>query len=213
MKPGQQLVVVTDGIIEAVGEEGRFGERRLRAELDGVASPAIATQKLEGALHAFTAGRLEDDAAIIAVAPGPRGARAGRRPRIASWSSGFSRVSTGAMPRRSRRSATQAWSSSRSAPPRRWAAPPPTSARTACTTTSRDVEQVWEDLRIAPKLVERRGDVLLVRGRVYARSRELGIRDMPVAWIWDVADGHFVRGEVFIDPEQAVLRLAGGLSR
>jgi hypothetical protein len=31
---------------------------------------------------------------------------------------------------------------------------------------------------------------------------------MPIAWIWDVTDGNFVRGEVFIDPQQAVLRLA-----
>ncbi len=70
-----------------------------------------------------------------------------------------------------------------------------------------DVEEVWEELRISPKRVERRGDSLLVRGRVYARSRELGIRDMPIAWIWDVAGDRLVRGEVFIDPEQAVLRL------
>ena len=71
-----------------------------------------------------------------------------------------------------------------------------------------DVEKAWEELRISPKSVERRGESLLVRGRVYARSRELGIRDMPIAWIWEVGDGRFVRGEVFIDPEQAVLRLA-----
>jgi ketosteroid isomerase-like protein len=30
---------------------------------------------------------------------------------------------------------------------------------------------------------------------------------MPVAWIWDVEDGRFVRGEVFRDPEEAVRRL------
>ena len=57
-------------------------------------------------------------------------------------------------------------------------------------------------------MIERRGGSLLVRGRVYVRSRELGIRDIPTAWIWDVADGRFVRGEVFRDPEQAALRLA-----
>ena len=72
----------------------------------------------------------------------------------------------------------------------------------------RDVERAWEELQITPNVIERRGDSLLVRGRVYARSRELGIRDMPVAWIWDLADGRFIRGEVFPDPEQAVLRLA-----
>lgn len=71
-----------------------------------------------------------------------------------------------------------------------------------------DVATVWEELLITPSLVERRGDSLLVRGRVYARSRELGIRDVPVAWIWEVRDGCVVRGEVFPDPEQAVARFA-----
>lgn len=71
-----------------------------------------------------------------------------------------------------------------------------------------DVAQVWEELQITPSEVERRGDLLLVRGRVYARSRELGIRDVPVAWIWGVRDGRFVRGEVFTDPQQAGQRFA-----
>lgn len=69
-----------------------------------------------------------------------------------------------------------------------------------------DVEQFWEELLITPGRVERRGDRLLVLGRVFVRNRELGIRDMPVAWIWQVEDGLFVRGEVFADPDQAVGR-------
>lgn len=69
-----------------------------------------------------------------------------------------------------------------------------------------DVGEVWEELRIAPNEIEARGDSLLVHGRAYARSRELGIRDVPVAWIWGVRGGRFVRGEVFPDPEQADLR-------
>jgi ketosteroid isomerase-like protein len=68
-----------------------------------------------------------------------------------------------------------------------------------------DVATVWEDLLITPKQVERRQDgSLLVRGRVYLRSRALGIRDMPTAWIWDLRGDRFVRGRVFIDPEEAV---------
>jgi ketosteroid isomerase-like protein len=71
-----------------------------------------------------------------------------------------------------------------------------------------DVATIWEELRITPSLVERRGNSVLVRGRVYARSRELGIRDVPVAWIWEMHDGCIVRGEVFTDPEQAVASFA-----
>lgn len=71
-----------------------------------------------------------------------------------------------------------------------------------------DVAEVWEELQISPDEVEARGGTLLVRGRVYARSRELGIRDVPVAWIWRIRDGRFVRGEVFPNPEDAVARFA-----
>lgn len=69
-----------------------------------------------------------------------------------------------------------------------------------------DVAEVWEELRITPGEIQRSGETLLVRGRVYARSRELGIRDVPVAWIWEIRDDRLVRGEVFPDPEQAVAR-------
>jgi len=68
VESGQQLVIVTDGITEAQGREGRFGERRLRRELRGVDNPAQALQRLEGALHAFIDGPHEDDVAILAIA-------------------------------------------------------------------------------------------------------------------------------------------------
>jgi len=71
-----------------------------------------------------------------------------------------------------------------------------------------DAARVWEELLLTPSEVEQRGNRLLVRGRVYARSRELGIRDMPVAWIWEVRDGSFVRGEVFPDVEHAFERFS-----
>ena len=70
--------------------------------------------------------------------------------------------------------------------------------------TSSDVATVWEELLITPKQVEQRGDSLLVQGRVYLRSRALGIRDMPTAWIWDLRESRFIRGRVFVDPEEAV---------
>jgi serine phosphatase RsbU (regulator of sigma subunit) len=68
VEPGQQLVMTTDGIVEAEGPGGRFGEDRLRAELAGTGNPAGAVQRLEGALRAFTADTLDDDVAILALA-------------------------------------------------------------------------------------------------------------------------------------------------
>jgi serine phosphatase RsbU (regulator of sigma subunit) len=68
VEPGQQLVVITDGITEAQGPEGRFGEQRLRAHLRGARDPAFAVQRLEGSLHSFTEGRFEDDMAMLVIA-------------------------------------------------------------------------------------------------------------------------------------------------
>jgi serine phosphatase RsbU (regulator of sigma subunit) len=68
IEPGQQLVVITDGITEARGSEGRFGEGRLRAHLRGARNPVLAVQQLEGSLHSFTEGRFEDDIAMLAIA-------------------------------------------------------------------------------------------------------------------------------------------------
>jgi serine phosphatase RsbU (regulator of sigma subunit) len=80
VEPGQQLVMVTDGVIEASGGEGRFGEERLRAELAGADNPALAVQRLEGALRSFTDGALDDDAAVLVVARSGEGRpRLGRR--------------------------------------------------------------------------------------------------------------------------------------
>ncbi len=64
---GRQLVIVTDGIAEAQGEDGRFGEERLHAELRGAGDPALVMRRLETALNAFTGGRHDDDVAILAL--------------------------------------------------------------------------------------------------------------------------------------------------
>jgi serine phosphatase RsbU (regulator of sigma subunit) len=72
VEPGQQLVMITDGITEARGPEGRFGEERLRVHLRGASSPVHAVQGLEGSLHAFTEGNFEDDIAMLAIARASR---------------------------------------------------------------------------------------------------------------------------------------------
>ncbi len=70
--PGQQLIAVTDGVTEAAGPGGRFGEHRLHAELGGAGEPDVALGRLEAALRSFTEGRLQDDAAALAIAPSAR---------------------------------------------------------------------------------------------------------------------------------------------
>jgi serine phosphatase RsbU (regulator of sigma subunit)/ketosteroid isomerase-like protein len=205
--PGQQLVVVTDGVTESVGEGERFGEERLRAQLASVSGPAIAAQRIEAALHDFAGGTLEDDAAIVAIAPATADiAPAPERERqlierlyaafnrrdleeivtLCDEEMGFFPVGT-------------AEQIGRDAP---YVGP------AGLDEYLRDVEQAWDELLITPSVVEHHDGSLLVRGRAYARSRPLGIRDVPVAWIWDLEGDKFVRGEVFRDPEEALQRLA-----
>lgn len=73
-----------------------------------------------------------------------------------------------------------------------------------------DVARIWEELLITPTLIEEAGSAILVRGRVYLRSRALGIRDMPTGWIWEHDENKFVRGRVFIDPAEAAASFRSG---
>ncbi len=71
-----------------------------------------------------------------------------------------------------------------------------------------DVASAWEELLVTPSRIVQRGERVLVRGRVYLRSRALGIRDVPAGWIWELEAGRFVRGEVFVELEDAVRRFS-----
>jgi serine phosphatase RsbU (regulator of sigma subunit)/ketosteroid isomerase-like protein len=201
----QQLVVVTDGVTEAEGDDGRFGEERLRAVVSGLSSPALAAQQIEGALHEFT-DQLDDDAAIIAIAP----ASADVEPAPEADREMVERLYAAFNGRYPEEIVALCESSMEFFPfgtAEQIGRTAPYVGPEGLREYMRDVEKAWDELLINPKVVERHGRSLLVRGRVYARSRALGIRDMPVAWIWDVEDGRFVRGEVFRDPEEAVSRL------
>jgi PAS domain S-box-containing protein len=67
LRPSDQLVIYTDGVIEAKAEDGeRFGGERLRHGLAGCERPAAVISYVESALAAF-AGEADDDAAVVAV--------------------------------------------------------------------------------------------------------------------------------------------------
>jgi len=203
----QQLVVVTDGVTDAGGSDGRFGEERLRAVLAGVRSPALGAQQIEGALHEFTGGELDDDAAIIAIAPASADAAPAPEPEVELVERLYA-----AFNRRDSEEIVAVCDEKMEFFPigtaEQIGRDAPYIGPEGLQEYLLDVERAWDELLITPKVVENHSGSLLVRGRVYARSRQLGIRDMPVAWIWDVADDRFVRGEVFRDPEEAVRRLA-----
>jgi serine phosphatase RsbU (regulator of sigma subunit)/ketosteroid isomerase-like protein len=206
VEPGRHLVVVTDGITEAQGDDDRFGEERLRETLRGANNPGLALQRLEGAVQSFADGRLDDDVAIVSVARQPQALGDDRdHPdaaliqrlydgfndrdedcirAVCDEQMGFYPIVTAEI-------------TGREAP---YVGP------AGLRDYLDDVAQVWEELQIVPGVFERRGGTWLIRGRVYARSRELGIRDVPVAWIWEIREGRIVRGEVFTDPEQATAR-------
>jgi ketosteroid isomerase-like protein len=76
-----------------------------------------------------------------------------------------------------------------------------------------DVERTWEELTVSAGEVILRGDVVLVIGRVYARSRESGIRDLPAAWIWRLRGGRFDYGRVYTETAAALEGLAAADAR
>jgi PAS domain-containing protein len=69
LQAGDTLVLYTDGVLDTVGAEDRFGERRLLAALGaaGTAEPKALVAALADALEAFRQGPQRDDTAIAAV--------------------------------------------------------------------------------------------------------------------------------------------------
>jgi PAS domain S-box-containing protein len=67
LAPGDQLVLYTDGVIDTVGEEERFGEERLAAALGDGESAADTVARIERAVSGFAHGPQVDDTAVIVV--------------------------------------------------------------------------------------------------------------------------------------------------
>jgi PAS domain S-box-containing protein len=64
---GDQLVLYTDGVIDTVGEQERFGEERLFATLRDGESAADTVARIERAVKSFAQGPQVDDLAVLVV--------------------------------------------------------------------------------------------------------------------------------------------------
>jgi PAS domain S-box-containing protein len=69
LRPGETVVLYTDGVTDTRGRQQRFGETRLRELLSrgGALSPAELLASLDAALAAFQVGAQADDTAVIAM--------------------------------------------------------------------------------------------------------------------------------------------------
>jgi ketosteroid isomerase-like protein len=70
----------------------------------------------------------------------------------------------------------------------------------------RDVAAVWEELRLTPREFRPAGDLVLVTGKVSARSRGRSVMG-STGWIWRVRDGKVVYGRVYPSAADAIAAL------
>ena len=70
----------------------------------------------------------------------------------------------------------------------------------------RDVASVWEELRLTPREFRAHGDLVLVTGKVAARSRSRTVSG-STGWIWRVRDGKVTYVRVYASAADAVAAL------
>ena len=70
----------------------------------------------------------------------------------------------------------------------------------------RDVASVWEELRLTPRDFRASGDVILVTGKVSARSRSRTVTG-STGWIWRVRDGKVTYIRVYASAADATAAL------
>ena len=73
----------------------------------------------------------------------------------------------------------------------------------------RDVAQVWEELRLTPREFSEHGGLILVTGKVSARSRSRTVTG-STGWVWRVRDGKVVYVRVYASAADAIAALEAG---
>ena len=73
----------------------------------------------------------------------------------------------------------------------------------------RDVAAVWEELHLTPREFRPQGDLILVTGKVSARSRARTISG-STGWIWRVRDGKVVYVRVYASAADATAAFEEG---
>ena len=74
----------------------------------------------------------------------------------------------------------------------------------------RDVASVWEELRLTPREFRVAGDLILVTGKVSARSRSRTVTG-STGWIWGLRGGKVAYIRVYASAADAVAALEDGL--
>ena len=70
----------------------------------------------------------------------------------------------------------------------------------------RDVAAVWEELRLTPREFREDGGLILVTGKVSARSQRRTVTG-STGWVWRVRDGKVVYARVYASAADAVAAL------
>jgi serine phosphatase RsbU (regulator of sigma subunit) len=69
--PGDQLILYTDGVLDAIGAGGRFGETRLLETVRSLGDGVAAAHRILGAIDSFRGSDQADDIAILSLARAP----------------------------------------------------------------------------------------------------------------------------------------------
>jgi ketosteroid isomerase-like protein len=70
----------------------------------------------------------------------------------------------------------------------------------------RDVANMWEELRLTPREFRAVGDLVLVTGKVSARSRSRTVTG-STGWVWRVRNGKVVYAHVYASAADAIAAL------